>query len=441
MALSVTARSAAGRGGAWEVRLTGRGRLLARLIASPSTDQAPAPLAQASMQGSPPSPRAMRTEPAVVALADLPDRHAIEGEYRAGPALLGVCARVGAQALRRSLLEGLAWASYVVGMEMPGRHALLAGFTLGAHGRCPDTDEPAERYSMCVTDCDERTGRLLLTGALFGRSGAVQSTGRLECFALEPPGAPEAGAGETAALARPLRGAVVIIGGSRGFGAALALALLAAGYAVHVVYSASAQAASELARAAGSLAARLVLHRIDARDAASLSSLREELTHSGSRLRGLVLNAAPPPLSMGVTGESAAELAEYVAESLRLTAVPLGSLLPALDTEGAWVLFCSSSAITAPPRDWPHYVAAKGALEALALWLATTEPGIATVVVRPPKMRTDLTNTPSGRIGASAPAAVATWIVARLAGDDVGPGLSLLEPDAAEFGAQARVSS
>jgi NAD(P)-dependent dehydrogenase (short-subunit alcohol dehydrogenase family) len=130
---------------------------------------------------------------------------------------------------------------------------------------------------------------------------------------------------------------------------------------------------------------------------------------------------------MGVTAASADQLAAYVEENVRLTATPLGALLPQLDLEGGWVLFCSSAAVTAPPRDWPHYVAAKGALEALAEWLAASEPSLRSVVLRAPKLLTDLTNTPSGRIGAVPPSELAHWVASLLA--KPGPsGLTLLEP-------------
>jgi NAD(P)-dependent dehydrogenase (short-subunit alcohol dehydrogenase family)/acyl dehydratase len=420
------------RRGAWEIRLTGRGKALTRLLVRSDGDAAVI-VDDATLASRAPGSdggRAMRTAPVDDDVVELSVGHAIAGEYRTAPELRAVARRFGVEALRPALLEGLAWASYVVGMEMPGRHGLFAGVTLRAAGGDPLTDGPAERQSIRLRDHDERTGRLLIEGALFDRSGTAQSSALIECFALAPTTAPDASALGIAASEEPVRGAVVVIGGSRGFGAALALSLLANGYAVHVVYSSSSDSAAELAKAARPLERRLFLHHVDARDPKPLA---DAIGRPDSPLAGLVLNAAPPPLSMGVTGESGAELAEYVAESLRLTAVPLGALLPLVDADAGWVLFCSSPAVMAPPRDWPHYAAAKGALEGLARWLAATAPKMRTVVVRPPKMRTDLTNTPSGRIAAAPTEAVATWIVKRISNGDLGPGLSVFEPDAAEF--------
>jgi NAD(P)-dependent dehydrogenase (short-subunit alcohol dehydrogenase family) len=228
-------------------------------------------------------------------------------------------------------------------------------------------------------------------------------------------------------------GAVVVIGASRGFGASLALALLARGHDVNAVYSSSSAAASELQRSAGASSERLVLHRADVRDEAAVQGLVDRITGNGTPVRGLILNAASVPLGMALTAESAREVAEYVADAVRLAAIPLGAFLPALDRDRGWVVFCSSSAVTVPPRDWPHYVAAKGALEGLASWVARNEPRLRTVVLRPPKMLTDLTNSPSGRIAAAAPDAVAAWVVAQLARDQLEPGLTTLEPSAEEI--------
>jgi hypothetical protein len=50
--------------------------------------------------------------------------------------------------------------------------------------------------------------------------------------------------------------------------------------------------------------------------------------------------------------------------------------------------------------------------------------------VRPPKMRTAMTGTPSGRIGAASADEIALWTAERLTGRELEPGLTLLEPSA-----------
>jgi NAD(P)-dependent dehydrogenase (short-subunit alcohol dehydrogenase family) len=202
-----------------------------------------------------------------------------------------------------------------------------------------------------------------------------------------------------------------VIGASRGFGAALSLALAARGYDVHGTHSAP----------AGPLSGPVTLHRLDARDAAGMTRLAADI----GPIDGVVLNAALSPLSMGLTAEAASDLSAYVATSLELGAVPLGALLAAVTD---FVVVCSSSALSAPPRDWPHYVAAKAALEGLASWVAETYPELRTVILRPPAMRTEMTNTPTGRIAPVATETIATWVADRLADGELPAGLTTWEP-------------
>ncbi|MGH2851413.1 MAG: SDR family NAD(P)-dependent oxidoreductase [Solirubrobacteraceae bacterium] len=429
-ALTASARRHPDRPGDWEIRLSGRGRGLVRLIARDTGGPLPAVRADAASG----EPRPMRTEPADVAIAALPDEHLLVGEYRADTAELRELARAaGAPTLHSGLLEGLAWASYVVGMELPGRHGLFSAVTLSAEDLDASSRDHAARQVIRVADRDERTGRLELEGALLAQSGARRSRIVIECFALGSTAPPDGAALGIDVPPGPLRGAVAVIGGSRGFGATLALALLARGYAVHVVHSRDVVSAAELRSAAGQFAPRLTFHRADAGNPEALTRVASEIRAASGTLCGLVLNAAPPPIPIGVTADSALELATYVAESVRLVAVPLGAMLGDLDGDTGWVLVSSSPAVVAPPREWPHYAAAKGAIEGIAHWLGVAAPGLRTVVLRPPKMVTDLTKTPGGRLGATPVETVARWVAEQLSDSAPARGVSLLEPDAAEL--------
>jgi NAD(P)-dependent dehydrogenase (short-subunit alcohol dehydrogenase family) len=436
------------RPGTWEARLKGRGKVLARVVAasdggafSRSLAGAPTVCAGADHGG---GEQPMRASPATLPVAELPLGHCLRGAYTPSPELAEVALRFGAQRLDRALLDGLAWASYVVGMEIPGVHALFAGLTLAVAGSA-SPDRPAARHAITLRSYDERAGRLVLDGALCDRAGGPRCVATIDAFDLAPvpaldPGAlglqrPDASAqarsgADHARAPETGRGAVVVIGASRGFGAALTLALLARGFEVHGVYLSAADSAAELSRLAGPRASRLHMHRLDARQPRAMQALSEQLAGLGTPLAGLVLNAAAPPLAMGMTASAALELADYVADSLRLTVVPLGGLLGAVTESSGWIVFCSSSALAAPPRDWPHYVTAKAAIEGLAGWVAACAPQVRTVVLRPPAMRTGLTNTPSGWIAALAPERVATWIADRIAGGELPAGLSVLDnPD------------
>ncbi len=63
----------------------------------------------------------------------------------------------------------------------------------------------------------------------------------------------------------------------------------------------------------------------------------------------------------------------------------------------------SSVAVEKPVRDWPHYVAAKNAVEGLGLVAPLQYPDTGCLIIRPDKLLTDMTNTPMGRQNAMSP--------------------------------------
>jgi len=400
----------------WEVRATLRGKVAVRVLAraepQPAREHPPA-IADATAGA--------RPEPAAPDPARLRPGFRIGGEYELSPGLATLAQGYGAGALNPALLAGLAWSSYVVGMEIPGRHSLFAGVTLSLGAQL----EPSG-FSVTVREHDERTGQVVLAGSV----AACQAT--IECFALPATRRPEPAALLPREPPDRSRGEVLVVGCSRGFGAALALALLARGYDVHGTYRSSPRRASALTALAGELpapAGRLTLTRCDAADPAALAALAEGRERDGApRLAGLVLNAALPPLGMGLTADAGPDLAQYVAQSVSLAAVPLGAMLGQLDEQGGFVLVCSSAAVSAPPREWPHYVAAKAALEGLGRWVAASRPTLRTVIVRLPKMDTAMTATPSGRLGAASADAVAAWTAEQLSGAELTSPLAMLEP-------------
>jgi NAD(P)-dependent dehydrogenase (short-subunit alcohol dehydrogenase family) len=118
--------------------------------------------------------------------------------------------------------------------------------------------------------------------------------------------------------------------------------------------------------------------------------------------------------------------------------VPLAEVLQLLAPEG-WLVLTSSSALDDVPEPWPHYVIAKAALEGAAAYCAR-HTHARVIVVRPPKMWTDSTNTPLGRIGAAATERVAAAIVRWVTGDDTAGDASLLNPQQLVQGVPGRTS-
>jgi NAD(P)-dependent dehydrogenase (short-subunit alcohol dehydrogenase family) len=79
------------------------------------------------------------------------------------------------------------------------------------------------------------------------------------------------------------------------------------------------------------------------------------------------------------------------------------------------------------PEQWPHYVTAKFAIEGLAQWAAAHYQPAQTLIVRPPKLLTDQTNTTLGRQGAMKVEQAATSMVRHLCNSTPSKAVQVLE--------------
>jgi NAD(P)-dependent dehydrogenase (short-subunit alcohol dehydrogenase family) len=209
---------------------------------------------------------------------------------------------------------------------------------------------------------------------------------------------------------------VLILGGSRGLGAALSRQFAAQGARVLVNFERSADAAERLHREIGCELVPGNAADLDwcARTAESLSGL--DL---------LVCNACPPMRSLLSVEPSAVDrISSYVTHALSLVTAPLAAFLPKLRGDGR-VLVVSSNAARHPPPEWPHYVAAKRAVEGLTEVAAAENPQLSFTIARPPKLLTDMTNNPMARLRALSPDEAAQKIRVAIEGSQ--PGCRLFE--------------
>ena len=77
-------------------------------------------------------------------------------------------------------------------------------------------------------------------------------------------------------------------------------------------------------------------------------------------------------------------------------------------------MILSSVAVEKPVRDWPHYVAAKSAVEGFAQVAPLQYPETSSLIIRPDKLLTDMTNTPMGRQNAMSPLVFAKQVVMQM---------------------------
>jgi NAD(P)-dependent dehydrogenase (short-subunit alcohol dehydrogenase family) len=143
--------------------------------------------------------------------------------------------------------------------------------------------------------------------------------------------------------------------------------------------------------------------------------MRERILEEHGRLDILVCNACPPVLPLRLEQNALERIEGYIGRATLLVAAPLCVFLDLLNRGGGCAVVISSIFVERPTREFPHYIAAKSAVEALARIAPMQYPGMSSLIVRPEKLLTDMTNTPTGRIGARSPAALAGSLAARLA--------------------------
>jgi NAD(P)-dependent dehydrogenase (short-subunit alcohol dehydrogenase family)/acyl dehydratase len=386
------------------LRLTARFRDAVAVAATPAGDALPPPRAEAA------------DHPDAALVAGL----ALTGRYAAAPsALAALLARfeLSPRGVGSRHAEALLLASYLVGMELPGRRALFSDLALdfdAASELPPDPTAPLD-WTLRLDAMHPDFGMLSMSVAT-SIAGAPAARGKLTAFARHelPPAsddALEAAVGRSEAL---LGRVALVTGASRGLGASIAHALALHGCTVIGTYLSSAAEAEALAARLTSTPGRFIPLQGDAGDPAWAAATRATLLAEHGRLDLLICNACPALRPLWLEPASAQRITEHVARSVAMVAVPLSHLLDLVAAQRGSAVVVSSSAVVDPPAEWPHYVAAKCAVEALARVAAVEQPEARLLVVRPPKLLTELVNTPMGRHDALAPEHFAARLVRRL---------------------------
>ncbi|WP_331300455.1 SDR family NAD(P)-dependent oxidoreductase [Methylobacterium oryzae] len=214
---------------------------------------------------------------------------------------------------------------------------------------------------------------------------------------------------DLAALVEPGAFAAVsalIVGGSRGLGAATAKLIAAGGGAVCITYASGAEEAEAVAREIRDAGGRCQVLRYDAAEPAApqlvaLAMRPSQLYHFATprifRQKRAPFEPACLDEMMRVYNTAFYELSQFCLER--------GDAVAAF--------YPSTSAIDEAPRDTLEYVMAKIAGETLAATLARTLPNLRTVIERLPRVKTDQTAT-IFPVPAAAPSALMLPIIRRM---------------------------
>ncbi len=285
-------------------------------------------------------------------------------------------------------LATLLWASYFVGMALPGRQALFSELQI--------TFAPVDLQTAKVelhldeANFDDRFNRYVIQG-----QGPGVSALRITAFARPlPVDFPLSAMPQFADGARPLAGKVVFISGAtRGFGAAMARMCARAGASLALNYRGDAAAAEALLaelHAHGSVAAAFPA---DMSDPIAVTEMATAIAAQFGQIDLIVNNAAPPIRDLQFLEQDNAEILRFVAQNLSITLETARHLLPILAKTGQF-LHISTKYLVEPVRGFAHYLTAKAAQEALIQALALENRDPEFIVARLPRILTDQTNLP-----------------------------------------------
>lgn len=168
---------------------------------------------------------------------------------------------------------------------------------------------------------------------------------------------------------------MIVTGGSRGIGAAVARLAAAHGYPVAVNYARDEAAALAVVAQIEAAGGRAVAIRADMASEAAIVALFERAEEALGPLYGLVNNAGVSGGLARVVDVSAAALAEVLAVNVAGPILCAREALRRLSTArggrgGAIVNISSLAARLGGSGEWVHYAATKGALETFTVGLA-----------------------------------------------------------------------
>lgn len=183
----------------------------------------------------------------------------------------------------------------------------------------------------------------------------------------------------------------LVTGGSRGIGAATALALAGDGWDVVISYRQRADAAEQVVRACQERGRQALAVQADVSRPADVDRLFDAVDGLGS-LRGLVNNAGVVPPAGTVAGTDATRLHELLAVNVVGPFLVAAAAVRRMPGGGVVVNVSSRAAVLGAAGEYVDYAASKAAVDALTVGLAgeVAAQGVRVVGVRPGLIDTEV---------------------------------------------------
>jgi NAD(P)-dependent dehydrogenase (short-subunit alcohol dehydrogenase family) len=356
------------------------------------------------------------SQPRELSSAQVPVGERVAGKYSpATTELKTVCSLAEVkQAVSPLHVAALMWASYLVGMKLPGKRALFSRLQIEFQDVSKAT-MPFD-YEAEVVEVSE-TGEVTIRANLMS-SGTTWAKVSLGAYVREDlPEVTAASVEKLVGRSQSLLGKVALVtGASRGLGSTLVRVLALHGCTVVLNFVRSWAQAEQVRDSMSGTPGKVLL---EGGDVGSLEWCQEaglRIAAQCGRLDYLICNASPPLLPLWLEASNAERVNSFVQKTLAMVSAPMMVFLPLVSAAKGWNVLISSSAVNQPHPFFPHYVIAKSAAEAMVRAASTEYRGVSSLIVRPQRLLTDLTNTPLGRKGALPPEQVAAAILKRLLG-------------------------
>lgn len=300
-------------------------------------------------------------------------------------------------------LATLCWASYVVGMELPGRQALFYSLDISFHGD-KDLSRAAFDYTSHVKAVDRRMNMLTIESTLTA-AGSPFATANMAVLVRPPSRAYDLLRFQQLIGCKDcLANKVTFVSGSgRGLGSLVAIGAALWGSDVVLHFNRNKVRAEKIRDYIEQLGRRCLVLQGDIHQPMTWTRVRDAIASNFGRLDIFVNNAWPPILPLTLDELSDDTMNTHIFENIRASILAYQALLPALrDSRGA-ALNISSRYVDDTPRDFAHYAAAKSAIEGLGRGLSASAPTVRFVSARLPKIQTDQTNVPVDVTPATSP--------------------------------------
>jgi NAD(P)-dependent dehydrogenase (short-subunit alcohol dehydrogenase family) len=193
------------------------------------------------------------------------------------------------------------------------------------------------------------------------------------------------------------RGVVLITGGSRGIGAAAAVALAADGWDVGVNYRTRADEAARVVKACEELGRRAIAVQADVTEADQIERLFDSITAELGPIGAVINNAGIVSPSGRVAEYDAARLERVFRINAISAILVAGAAVRRMSTTyggsgGVLVNVSSRAAVLGSAGEYVDYAASKAAVDALTVGLANevSKEGVRVLGIRPGLIETDI---------------------------------------------------